>query len=173
MYRFAENTQSSNLFTALGLDLKTFILNGLAFLVVVLILRKFVYPSLLKALDAKIEDMGAVERLKGEAQAELDKAADEAKKVVREARKESDDILATTKAEAADIVEEARTKAETQAERIVTESREQLVRDVNAARIALRKDMAKLVMMATETVIEEKLDGSKDKALIERSLAHK
>lgn len=170
MYKLAEQ---ANLFTALGLNLKTFILNTLAFLVVVLILRKYVYPTLIKALDGKIEDLGAVEKLKAEARKALDEAAAEARNIVKEARVASDDILETTKSEASDIVEAARHKAETQADRIVAEGREQLVRDVNEARTALKRDMAKLVTMATETVIEDKLDSASDKALIERSLAHK
>jgi F-type H+-transporting ATPase subunit b len=171
MYQFAAENQS--LFTALGLNLKTFLLNGLAFLVVVVILRRFVYPSLMKALDTKIESLSAVDRLKEEAQKALDDAAVEASKLVKEARRTSDDILRTTKDEAAGIVEEARNKAEVQAERALAESREQLVRDVEKARATLKKDMAKLVTIATETVIQQKLDHTSDKALIERSLAGK
>ncbi len=170
MYHFAEK---ANLFTALGLNLKSFVLNFLAFVVVVLILKKYVYPSIIKALDSKISDMSAAERLKTEAQGELDKAAEEARKLIQEARVTSDGILSTTKAEAAEIVDDARAKADTQAKRIISESHEQLARDIEAARVTLKQDIAKLVTAATEVVIDEKLDEKADKALIERSLVNK
>lgn len=170
MYYFAAQ---ANLFTALGLNWKSFILNGIAFMVVVVILKRFVYPSLIKALDNKISDMGAAERLKAEAQTELEQAAEAARTIVREARVASDEILSTTKSEATEILEAARLKAEQQAERTLVESREQLRREVESARVALKRDLAQLVTAATEAVIEEKLDGKADSALIERSLVRK
>ena len=45
-----------SLFTALGLNLQSLVLNTLAFLVIVWVLGKFVYPSLIKALDAKKDE---------------------------------------------------------------------------------------------------------------------
>jgi F-type H+-transporting ATPase subunit b len=169
-YIFAAENQG--LFQALGLNLKSFILNGVAFLVVVVILKRFVYPSLIKAIDGRMADMTAVDALKAEAQKQLDKASEESAKLVAD-RKASHDIILATKNESGEMLEEARTKAETQAQRIIAESHEQLARDVEAARMVLKKDIAKLVTAATEVVIDEKLDKASDKALIERSLVSK
>ena len=170
-YHFAAENQG--LFQALGLNWKSFILNGIAFLVVVVILKNFVYPSLIKAIDGRMADMTAVDQLKAEAQKQLDNAAEESAKLVADARKASHDMILATKNESGEMLEQARKKAETQAQRIIAESHEQLARDVEAARMVLKKDIAKLVTAATEVVIDAKLDKSSDKALIERSLVVK
>ena len=172
-YLIAAEASSPGLFGALGLNWKSFIRNGIAFLVVVVILKRFVYPSLIKAIDSRMADMNAVDSLKAEAQKQLDRAAEESAKLVAEARKASHDIILATKNESSEILEEARNKAETQAQRIIAESHEQLARDVEAARLVLKRDIAKLVTAATEVVIDHKLDAKSDKDLIERSLVAK
>ena len=173
IYYIAAETSSPGLFGALGLNWKSFILNGIAFLVVVVILKRFVYPSLIKAIDGRMADMTAVDSLKAEAQKQLDRAAEESAKLVADARKASHDIILATKNESGELLEEARNKAETQAQRIIAESHEQLARDVEAARLVLKRDIAKLVTAATEVVIDHKLDAKSDKDLIERSLVAK
>ena len=128
-YKLAAETSSGGLFQALGLNWKSFILNGLAFLVVVYILKRFVYPALIKAIDARMADMAAVDSLKSEAQKQLDRAAEESAKVLADARKLSHDILLATKTESGEILEAARKKAEVQSQRIIAESHEQLSRE--------------------------------------------
>jgi F-type H+-transporting ATPase subunit b len=159
------------LFTALGLNVPALLLNGLAFLLVVAILGKFVYPHLIKALDAKKEELEATARMEQDAKKALDKAEDQAGKVVGEARSAADEILASAKAEATAQIETARTKATEQAERLVAEAREELSRDVLNARKELKTETAKLVAAATAAVLDEKLDASRDSELIARSLA--
>lgn len=158
------------LFTALGLNVQSLVLNTLAFLVIVGVLGKFVYPTLIKALDAKKDELEAAARLEREAKTALEQAEQKADGVVSEARKAADEILATAKAEATAQIEAAQLKAAEQAKRTVTEAREQLARDVTAARQTLKGDTARLVAAATETILGEKLDEKHDAALIGRSL---
>jgi F-type H+-transporting ATPase subunit b len=162
-----------SLFTALGIDVRSLILNALAFLVVVWILGKYVYPHLIKALDAKKDELEAASHMEQEAKQALDKAQEQADQVVGEARTAADEILATAKADAAAQIETARTKAQEQAERLVSEAREQLGRDVAAARRELKGETARLVAEATGAVLGEKLDANRDSELIKRSLEHK
>lgn len=46
-----EAAASPGLFQALGIDWKLFVEQGIAFLILVLILSKFVYPALVKSID--------------------------------------------------------------------------------------------------------------------------
>lgn len=172
-FYLAESGGIGSLFTALGLNLQSLVLNTLAFLVVVAILGKYVYPSLIKALDAKKDELEAAVRLEREAKAALEKAESKADDVVAEARAAADDILAAAKAESAAQIEAAHAKAAEQSERTIAEAREQLARDVTAARQSLKGDTAKLVAAATETILGEKLDPGRDAALIGRSLEGK
>jgi F-type H+-transporting ATPase subunit b len=90
--------------------------------------------------------------------------------LVQEARAAADELRAVSKTEAEEQLEKTRAKAHAQAERIVSEAREQLNRDIEAARRQLRTETAKLVAEATETLLNEKLDQSRDAALIGRAL---
>lgn len=175
IFKFANEEAAStgglaSLFTALGLNWQSLILNTLAFLVVVWILGKWVYPPMIKALDAKKDEMEAATRLENEAKATLEKAETAADTIVKEARTGADAILASAKADATEQIENARVKAQAQGERLVAEAHEQLSRDVLAARRELKSETARLVAEATGAVLNEKLDGDKDRALIGRSL---
>ncbi len=173
IFKLAESGGIGSLFTALGLNVQSLVLNTLAFLVIVWVLGKFVYPSLIKALDAKKDELEAAGRMEGEAKVALEKAESTAGDVVGDARRAADEILASAKADAAAQIEAARTKAAEQGERLIAEAREQLSRDVLAARKDLKTETAKLVASATEAVLGEKLDSSHDGKLIERSLESK
>jgi len=169
----AESGGIGGLFTALGLNMQSLVLNTLAFLVIAAVLGKYVYPSLVKALDAKKDELEAAARFERDAKLALEKAETKAEGVIGEARGVASDILASAKTDAVALVEAARAKTAEQSERTLSEAREQLARDVNDARQTLKHDTAKLVAAATETVLGEKLDASSDAALIGRSLEGK
>lgn len=159
--------------TALGLNLQALILNTLAFFVVVWIMGKFVFPYLIKALDAKRDELESATRLEREAKASLEQAEAKAGDVVAAARATAEAILSAARADATAQLETARAKAVAQTERSVSEAREQLARDVTAARRDLRAETARLVAAAAGAVLGEKLDSEHDRALIGRSLEQK
>ena len=158
------------LFEALGLNVQSLVVNSVAFLIVVWVLAKWVFPPLTKALDAKRDELEAALRLEREAGHKLDGAKADAAKLMAEARKEANDVLAAAKADAAAQLEAAHKRAAEQAERTVAEAREQLGRDILTARQELKAETAKLVAAATEAVLTEKLDEARDGKLIAESL---
>jgi F-type H+-transporting ATPase subunit b len=163
-------TSDPSLFQALGIDWKLLVEQAVAFLILVGILGKFVYPALIKAVDSRRE---AIETGLKEAQQShevLEKAEAKIEKMIAEARKEADQVMARSHEEASSMIAEAETGAKQRAERIVAEARNQLSVDVAKAREALKKDTAQLVALATEKVIHEKLDDKKDAGLIKRAL---
>lgn len=163
--------ESQGLFTALGIDWVLLIEQTIAFLILVFLLAKFVYPALMKAVDGRRE---AIENSMKEAKdAEEALASAEAKvaDMLAEARKEADEILARTQQESVTLVADAEDKAKTRAEQIVADARQQLNVDVAKAREALKKDTVELVALATERVVSEKLDTAKDSSLIQKALA--
>lgn len=159
------------MFQALGLDIKQLVINTIAFLILVAILSRYVYPTLIKSIDSRRE---AIENSLAEAK-KSQEAADDAEKRVEallaEARKEADEILARSNAEAAALVAEGEVQAKKRAEQIVKDARSQLEAEVVKARAVLKKDTLQLVALATEKVVGEKLDATKDAKLIENALA--
>lgn len=164
---------SPGLLQALGIDWKLFVAQGIAFLILVAILGKFVYPTLMKSIDDRREAIEAGIKEAKESQEALGKAEVKVSELLADARKEADDILARTQKEAAEVVAQAETKAKTRAEQIVADARAQLDLDVSKARELLRKDTVELVALATERVVGEKLDAAKDADLVKKALAEK
>jgi F-type H+-transporting ATPase subunit b len=169
----ASAESSPGLFEALGIDWKLFIVQGIAFLILVAILAKFVYPVLIKSIDDRRTAIEAGLKEAKEGQEALAKAEEKVTEVLAAARKEADDMLTRTHQEANAVVAEAEEKAKKRAEQIVADARNQLEVDVRKAREALKKDTVELVALATEKIIHEKLDTDKDSRLIKASLGEK
>lgn len=165
--------ESQSLFTALGIDVTLLIEQTLAFLILVFLLGKFVYPALMKAVDGRREQIEAGVKEAKQAEEALAKAEANVSDMLADARKEADDILARTQKEAASVVADAETKAKTRAEQIVADARAQLDLDVTKARDLLKKDTIELVALATERVVGEKLDAQKDAELLKKALTEK
>lgn len=170
MQNLTQVAASSNIFTSLGIDWQNLILQIVAFLLLVFILGKYVYPWLMKSVDErqkKIEDAN-------KAAAEAQKSAEENKEAVAEllaqARKEAAGIIDTAKLESANIVSTSEKKAQQSAERIVADAHAQLSKDVANARKVLYNDTLELVGMATEKIIHKKLDKKADAELIEDAI---
>jgi F-type H+-transporting ATPase subunit b len=167
----AAEAGNAGLLGALGINGKLFITQLLAFLVLVGILGKFVYPLLVKSIDERRE---TIEKGLAEAKASqeaAEKAEDNIRKLLADARKDADAVMSRAQAEATSQVAEAEEKARARAEQIVKDAHTQLEADIAKARTALKKDTAALVALATEKVLKEKVDAGKDAKLIDRALA--
>lgn len=164
---------STGLFQALGIDVKLLVEQTIAFLILVFVLGKWVYPALIKAVDSRRETIEAGIKEAKESQEAAEKAQEQVAELLEQARKDADDILARTQQEAATLISDAEEKAKTRAEQIVADARTQLDADVRKAREALKAETVSLVAAATERVIGEKLDGGKDAGLIKSALQEK
>lgn len=167
----AASQHTPGLFEALGINVTLFIEQGVAFLILVFILGKFVYPTLMKAIDDRRAAIEAGLQEAKESQEALAKAEASASELLEQARKDADDMLARTHQEAASMVAEAESKAKQRAEQIVADARAQLSLDVAKAREALKKDTVELVALATERMVGDKLDAQKDTELVKKALA--
>lgn len=161
---------SGGLLGALGIDLRLFLEQLVAFIILLLILGKFVFPALIRAVDKRQEALDATLREAAEARMALEKAEEKAEAVLAEARKEAEAVASRSQEEASRAIAEAETKAKTRSEQIVADARLQLDADVRKAQVALKKQAVQLVAAATEKVIGEKVDAVKDGKLIEKSL---
>lgn len=164
---------SPGLLQALGIDGKLLIEQALAFLILVAVLGKFVYPALIKAIDQRRDQIEAGQKEAKEAAEALAKAEAKVADMLADARKQADEVIARSHKEGASMVAEAEEKAKTRAEQIVKDARTQLDAEVAKARQALKKDTIELVALATEKVVKEKLDDRKDSQLITEALQEK
>lgn len=171
---FAEATGSNqNLFSALGLDWQLLLVQTLAFLVLLWVLAKFVYPVLIRSIDERRRTIETGLEDAKKAHQELTRAEQKVETALTDARKEADGIIARSREEAAALLADAEAKAKTRAEAFLKDAQAQLDADIARARASLKKDTIELVALATEKIIDEKLDAEKDAQLIEKALAGK
>jgi F-type H+-transporting ATPase subunit b len=168
----AAEAGNEGLLQALGIDWKALLVNGIAFLILVGILGRYVYPPLIKAIDGRRDSIekGLAEAKKSQAASQDAEKRMEA--MLADARKEADEIVARGHAESTAMVAEAETKAKQRADQIVKDARAQLDADIVKARAALKKDTMQLVALATEKIVHEKLDAGKDARLVESAIAN-
>ncbi len=162
--------ESKDIFTSLGIDWTLLAVQMVAFLILVALLGKYVYPVFTKVIDERQEQIEASTKAAEAAQEHAETAQVEVEKLLATARKEAKEIVATAKLEASSSLEAAEKKATSRAQKIVDTAHEQIQKDILAAKKALHNETLELVAVATEKIIGQKMDAKTDKALIETSV---
>jgi F-type H+-transporting ATPase subunit b len=155
---------------AFNVNLKDFVFQLITFVIVLLVLRKWVVPKIVQTMDTR---QATLEKSLSDAKATeeaLAKAQDKAEEILSQARGQADEALAQAKDAGADVVAKAETAAAQRAELIVKEAESRLAQERDKLHAQLRAELADLVADATEKIIHEKLDQKRDLSLIERAI---
>lgn len=161
---------SSDVFGALGIDFSMLLFQAIAFLILVWLLGKYVYPTFIKVVDDRQAKIEASTAAATEAEKKAIEAKDAVEKLMKQARQEASEIVTTAKEEAAATLEAAETKSKTAAERIVADAYAQIDKDIIAAKKALHNETLELVALATEKVVGEAINDKLDNDLIKRTV---
>ncbi len=162
--------EKGDLLGSLGIDVRLLVVQAIAFLVLLWVLTKFVYP----VLSGMLEKREATIREGVEAAEKAEKKATEAnaevEKLLADARKQAGAVIASAKDEAASIVETATDSASKQTEQMLKRANAEIEKDVDAARKALRDETISLVALATEKVVGGVVTDAVDKKVITSAL---
>ena len=161
--------ESSNFLVSpnVGLMIWTF----LAFIVALLVLRKYAWPAITEALDKRQraieESIETAERARADAAALLE----EYRQRLREARAQADEIVA--RARKAGEVHERETleEARTRREELLEQTRRDIETETRRAIQEIRAEVADLTVMATEKVTRKALDADDQRRLVEEALS--
>jgi F-type H+-transporting ATPase subunit b len=169
--QFAEAAApEDNILVALGIDWRLLILQIIAFLILVFLLGKFVYPWLMKSVDERQANIDAANKAAAEAQAAAEKNHEQVAALLHQARIEAAEIVSTAKLESSEMVSSSEKKAKKSAEQIVAEAHEQIGKDVANARKQLYNDTLELVGLATEKVVGSTFNKQADSELIAKAI---
>jgi F-type H+-transporting ATPase subunit b len=157
--------------TAGLLDLSlSFLVEVVAFIVMILILARWVYPRVMEAAEARqravVEQLTAAERARAEAEQRLKDA--EAR--LQEARGRAATIIEGANRSAEQLSAEARARAAEDARRIAESARKEIQAERDKALDSVRSEVADLVVAATEKVVGEALDGERHRRLIDKAI---
>lgn len=164
MKQFAE-AEKGDLLGALGIDWTALILQMISFVILVIIVAKFIYPPILAMLDRQEQKIKNAEKAAAEAQANAEKSEAESAALLEKSRDEAAEILEAARVESAEILGQAEKDAAEKADAMVMEARAGIERDVEQARQELRREMVDLVGLATEKVVGDKLKKEDEKII--------
>lgn len=163
-------TAKSDIFTALGIDWRLLILQIIAFLILVALLGKFVYPWLIKSVDERQAAIEAAAKAAATAQEAAERNNQHVIELLAEARKEATEIISNAKQESSEIVSTSQKKAIKTAEQIVADAHERIEKDVANAKKQLHNETLELVSLATGRVVGQTLSKTADNDLIAKAV---
>lgn len=167
--QFAQ-AESSGGISALGLNLKSFIFQLITFVIMLLILRRWVFPRLVATLEKRRETLEQSLVHARQTQEVLASAELKAVEILKKARQQADAALDDAKKQAEQTIASSELAAEQRVARILKEAEAQLEQERQKLRLELRSELVDLAILTTEKVIRQKLDEESDRHLIEASI---
>jgi F-type H+-transporting ATPase subunit b len=164
----AADEESSNFLVSPDVGLMIWTL--LAFLVALLVLRKYAWPAITAALEKRQhmieESIDTAERARAESAALLE----EYRARLREARSQSEEIIARAR-KAGEVVErESVEEARAKREELLEQTRRDIEAETRRAIQEIRSEVADLTILATEKVTRKTLTDDDQKRLVEEAL---
>ncbi len=164
--------EEGSIFTKLGIDWKLLLAQVVNFFLLFFILRKYAYRPILRVLEKRekaiaksVDDAKQIEQnlasSKTERESALAHTQQEIGQMMQEARKSAETLQLTLREEAQQKVNAMLSKAETDARAM----KEKVVEEAQA-------DLAKLVVAASEKIIQQKLSSKQDEALVVGIVKH-
>ena len=151
---------------SLGVNIGAVIWHLINFVLLIVLLTKFLYKPILKMLDDRStrirESLAQAEAVR----AETARLEAESRSILDEARRQGQESLAQANRNAERIVAEARQAAQQEAERLVERARGEMTRERDQAFQELREQIAELAVSAAGRVINRSLDDQAHRELV-------
>jgi len=140
---------------------------SLTFIILILVLRKFAWPSILRALKVREETISfALEDAK-KAKEEVEMMEQKRRKIIEEARKEKDLILKEARQLKSEILEEAKEAAGKESQRMLEIANQQIEKQKQDALAEMRQTIGQLSIEIAEKILKGELsEGDKHKQVI-------
>ncbi len=148
----------------------TFFAELIAFILMILVLGRWVYPRIIKAATEREGKIEAGLRAAQEAEERLSKVQAQVDKTLEEARAQARDILSRSHGEATAEATEVIAKARTDAEALIERARGEIGGERDRAIQDLRAEVSSLVVAATQRLLGETIDAKAHQRLIDNAL---
>ncbi len=149
----------------MGISIPEILTQAFAFILLVLVLKKFAWRPLLKLLDERREKIKSsfetIESTKRDVDALKVEYEKRREHIEEEARKRLEQALEEGRRIAREVEESARLSARAALEK----AKQDIQLETEKAKVTLRNEVAELVLFAAERLIEKKMDAAKDKEL--------
>ncbi len=155
---------------ALGINGQSLLFQIVNFLLLLVILRLFVYKPLLKMIEERRQMMAETVRNAEETKKVFEMAQHEKSEILSSAQQQAENIMMNSEKQAHQIINSAQETAKLQSERIIHEAQQSIKAEAKDAQDAIQKNIASFISKASGIVIQEKLDKKADQELIEDAI---
>jgi F-type H+-transporting ATPase subunit b len=160
----------SELLTKLGIDWKLLIAQVVNFLILLFVLWKFAYGPVLAMLEKRQKKIEKGLADAEEAGKKIEESADMQKGILKKARTEAKDIVEKAHEQAEKAKSEIAVEAKVQAEKIISDARREIGIEKEKTIAEIKAEIGGLVVLATEKIINQKIDAKKDEELIREAM---
>ncbi len=166
----AAEAANPNVATMFGISAKLFVAQLVNFGIVLLVLWKWVFTPVTKALQKRTQKIE--QSLQTAENIQVQKAEFETwkKAEMAQARVAAAEIVGQAKGEAEKVREELLHKAKQEQEKLLADGKKALAQEQEQVLAEARGQLADLVVLAAEKVLKEKLTDKKDKELAQSAL---
>lgn len=142
-----------------------------AFVILILLLRKFAFGPIVKMMDDRAhriqESMEQAESIKVANQ----EAAKKADQIIGEAQTQVREMLAQANQISQRTISAAQAEAREQREKLLADAHAQITTDTQRAKEELQREVAKLALLAASRVVGKSLDSQDHYRLVDEALA--
>ncbi len=141
-----------------------------AFLLMLGILARYVYPRIIEAAEARQRAVTAELEEAEQARQEAARELEQAKQRLDEARSQAQEVISGANRSAEQLRTAEKQKAQEEAARQLERARQEIDAERQKAVDSVRAEVANLVVEATERVVGETLDAAKHRRLIDQAI---
>lgn len=150
-----------------GLDGQIFLAQAINFLIVLVILWKFVYKPVVRMLDERTEKIEKSVKQANEIEERVAKIESEKDDILNAARKEAQTIAEEAHAAANKRRDEMIDSAKREVERVIAQGKDQLAKEKTAMMRDLRKDIVDVTVKAVARILDDQVDEKKSQSIAE------
>lgn len=165
-----EAPENTGLLASLGLNGSQFLFQWINFAIVVAVLWFLILKPLTKKLNERQKMIDDSIKNAEKIQKNLEKSDKDYQDRMDKAIVEANKILEKAQAETSMIAEEMKNKTKKEIEELVEHARKNIRSEKEEMITGLKKETVEIVISAMEKILSAKMDGKKDKELIENAL---
>jgi F-type H+-transporting ATPase subunit b len=152
---------------ALGIEPRMLIAQIINFIILLVLLRVFLYRPVLTMLQQRRERIAESMRQADEVKQQLARAQQEYERTIQQARREAQAIVAEASEHGKRLIEDARQRAQAEAQADLERARAQIRLETQQAIAQLRNEVADLAVLAAGRIVGRSLDTRAHYDLIE------
>lgn len=149
----------------------TLIAQAIAFAVLIWFTVKFVWPPLLKAIEARQKEIADGLAAAADGRSALEVAAKKSEVTLTEAKQKASEIIAQAEKRGTQIIEEAKGNAKVEGDRIIAGAKAEIDQEVNRAKEGLRAQVSTLAIAGAEKILRKEIDAKAHSELLSKLAA--